>query len=49
MVVVPLIHFRACDPEATTVIYPSDHVVHLEVKFIEELRHAVGAAKRYEG
>jgi hypothetical protein len=49
MVVVPLTHFLACDPEAMAVIYPSDHVVHLEVKFIEELRHAVGAAEPHEG
>ncbi|HLA60883.1 MAG TPA: hypothetical protein VK626_01435 [Nitrospiraceae bacterium] len=44
----PLTHLRARDPEATAVIYPSDHVVHLEVKFIEELRHAAWTAERYE-
>jgi mannose-1-phosphate guanylyltransferase len=45
----PLTHLRARDPEATAVIYPSDHVVQLEVKFIEELRHAAWTAERYEG
>ena len=42
----PFTHIRADDPQATVVIYPSDHFVHPKGKFIEEKRHAVGAAER---
>jgi mannose-1-phosphate guanylyltransferase len=44
----PLTHIRQRDPQATVVIYPSDHFIHPEEKFIEAMRHAVCAAERYE-
>jgi mannose-1-phosphate guanylyltransferase len=42
----PLTHIRAHDPQATVVIYPSNHFVHPKGKFLEEMRHAVWAAER---
>lgn len=42
----PLTHIRADDPQATVVIYPSDHFVHPKGKFIEEMQHAVWVAER---
>jgi mannose-1-phosphate guanylyltransferase len=42
----PLTHIRADDPQATVVIYPSDHFVHTKWKFIEEMHHEVWAAER---
>ena len=44
----PLTHIRARDPQATVVIYPSDHFIYPEEKFIEAIRHAVWAAECYE-
>lgn len=40
-----LTHVRARDPEATVVIYPSDHFVHPEDRFVEAVRRAVWAAE----
>ena len=40
-VFLPLTYVRAVDPNATVVIYPSDHFVHPEEKLIEAIRHAV--------
>ncbi|MDH4187068.1 MAG: sugar phosphate nucleotidyltransferase [Nitrospira sp.] len=37
----PLTYVRAADPDATVVIYPSDHFIHPEQKFTEAVRHAV--------
>ena len=42
----PLMHVRACDPEAIVVIYPSDHYIHPEDRFLEVLQRAIGAAER---
>jgi mannose-1-phosphate guanylyltransferase len=44
----PLIHICTRNPQATVAIYPSDHFVHPEEKFIEEMRHAFWAPERYE-
>jgi mannose-1-phosphate guanylyltransferase len=41
----PLTYVRAQDPKATVVIYPSDHFVYPEDRFIEVTRHAVQAAE----
>ena len=40
-VFLPLTYVRAADPNATVVIYPSDHFVHPEEKLLEAIRHAV--------
>ena len=37
----PLTYVRAADPDATVVIYPSDHFIHPEDKFVEAVRRAV--------
>lgn len=37
----PLTYVRAADPEATVVIYPSDHFIRHEAEFVEAVRHAV--------
>lgn len=42
----PLTHILARDPQATLVIHPSDHFVHPEGKFTEEMRCAVWPAER---
>lgn len=39
----PLTYVRGADPQGTVVIYPSDHFVHPEEKFLEAVRHAVQA------
>jgi mannose-1-phosphate guanylyltransferase len=39
----PLTYVRAMDPDATVVIYPSDHFICPEEDFIEAVRHAVQA------
>lgn len=41
-------HICTRNPQATVAIYPSDHFVHPEEKFIEEMRYAVWAPERYE-
>jgi mannose-1-phosphate guanylyltransferase len=43
---VALSYVRALDPEATVVIYPSDHFVHPEYRFVETVRSAAYAARR---
>ena len=44
----PLTYVRARNPEATVVIYPSDHFVYPEDRFVEAVRRAVGAAEWLE-
>jgi mannose-1-phosphate guanylyltransferase len=41
-----LAHIRAHDPDATVVVYPSDHFVYPEDPFVELVRGAVWAAKQ---
>jgi mannose-1-phosphate guanylyltransferase len=41
-----LTYVRAQDPQATVVLYPSDHFVYPEERFIEVVRSATQAAKR---
>lgn len=40
-VFLPLTYVRAADPQATVVIYPSDHFVYPEAQLIDAVRHAV--------
>ena len=42
----PLAYVRARDPHATVVIYPSDHFVYPEERFVESVRSAVQAAEK---
>jgi mannose-1-phosphate guanylyltransferase len=42
-VFLPLTYVRAADPDATVVIYPSDHFVHTETQLVDAVRHAVCA------
>ena len=42
----PLTYVRARDPQATVVIYPSDHFVYPEERFIDVTRQAVQAAEQ---
>jgi mannose-1-phosphate guanylyltransferase len=41
----PLTFVRARDPEATVVIYPSDHFIYPEGRFVQIVRNALGAAE----
>ena len=41
----PLAHIRAQDPDATVVIFPSDHFVHPEDRFLEIVQRAATAAE----
>ena len=41
----PLTYVRAADEDATVVIYPSDHFIHPEDKFVEAVRRAVRAVE----
>lgn len=41
----PLTYVRARDPGATVVIYPSDHFVYPESRFLEVVRQAIGVAE----
>lgn len=41
----PLTYVRAADPNATVVIYPSDHFVYPEGDFLEAVSHAVSAVE----
>lgn len=43
-VFLPLTYVRAADPQATVVIYPSDHFVHPEEQLIGAVKHAVLAS-----
>ncbi len=42
----PLAYIRAGDPEATVVLYPSDHFVYPEDRFLEVVQVALQAAER---
>lgn len=44
-VFLPLIYIRARDPHATVVVYPSDHFVYPEERFLDTVRDAVLAAE----
>lgn len=44
-VFLPLTYIHARDPHATVVIYPSDHFVYPEEKFLDTVRQAVRAAE----
>jgi mannose-1-phosphate guanylyltransferase len=44
-VLLPLARIHACDPNATIVIYPSDHFIYPEKDFIEVIASAVQAAE----
>jgi len=41
----PLMYVRASDPEATVVIYPSDHFIYPEDRFLDVLQRAIGTAE----
>jgi len=43
---VALSYVRAVDPQATVVIYPSDHFVYPECRFVETVRGAASAARQ---
>ena len=43
---VPLTYIRARDPEATVVVYPSDHFVYPEHRFLHSIQQAVWVAER---
>lgn len=47
-VFLPLTYVRAADPDATVVIYPSDHFVYPEAQLVEAVRHAVCAINLLE-
>ena len=47
-VFLPLTYVRAADPNATVVIYPSDHFVHPEEQLMDAVRHAVLAVELLE-
>jgi len=44
-VFLPLTYIRARAPQATVVLYPSDHFVYPEERFLETVRHAVRIAE----
>lgn len=44
-VFLPLAHVRRRDPEATVVIFPADHFIHPESRFLDTVRVAVEAAE----
>lgn len=45
-VFLPLTYVRACDPDAMVVLFPSDHFVYPETRFLSQVRQAVEAAER---
>ena len=45
-VFLPLTYVRAHDPDATVVLFPSDHFVYPEMHFLSQVRLAVEAAER---
>lgn len=47
-VFLPLTYVRAADPDATVVIYPSDHFVQPEEQLVEAVRHAVRAVELFK-
>ena len=48
-VFLPLSFVRARDPEATVVIYPSDHFIYPENRFVEIVRNALEAVEKRPG
>ena len=44
-VFLPLTYIRARSPQATVVLYPSDHFVYPEERFLEVVRRAIGIAE----
>lgn len=44
-VFLPLTYIRAKAPQATVVLYPSDHFVYPEARFLDRVRHAVQIAE----
>jgi len=44
-VFLPLTYIRARAPQATVVLYPSDHFVYPEARFLDTVRHAVQVAE----
>ena len=40
-----LAHIRAADPGASVVVFPSDHFIHPEDAFVDQVRQAVQAAE----
>ncbi len=42
----PLTYVRAYDPEATVVLFPSDHFVYPEARFLNHVRRAIEVAER---
>jgi mannose-1-phosphate guanylyltransferase len=46
-VFLPLTFVRARDPRATVVVYPSDHFVYPESRFVEVVQSAVSAAEQF--
>lgn len=44
-ILLPLLHIRAHDPQATVVIYPSDHFVYPESRFLDIVQRAIWAAQ----
>lgn len=45
-VFLPLTYVRTCEPRATVVLFPSDHFVYPEDRFLEVVQQAVRAAER---
>ena len=45
-VFLPLTYVRAHDPDATVVLFPSDHFVYPETRFLSQVRQAVEAVER---
>lgn len=47
-VFLPLTYVRACDPRATVMIFPSDHFVYPEQRFLEVVKQAVSTVSKLE-
>jgi mannose-1-phosphate guanylyltransferase len=46
-VFLPLTYVRAYDPDATVVLFPSDHFVYPEARFLTHVRQAIKVAERW--
>ncbi|MCS6303085.1 MAG: NTP transferase domain-containing protein [Nitrospira sp.] len=46
-VFLPLTYVRAHDPDATVVLFPSDHFVYPEARFLNHVRQAIEVAERW--
>lgn len=46
VVFLPLTYVRAHDPDASVVLFPSDHFVYPEKRFLDQVRQAIEAAER---